>query len=156
MCKALDAAYAMINWSIDLAVQKNNPRYYMDYSKLNKLLYIAQCQMLATYNRPLFDEDVHAHWCGPRVDGIDLIPIRFGFNAITQKIPLDEFAIPSIFRLSIIDWTLQRYGMMSIEELVEFTKATPAYEEVAGEVTETSKPILGQEQMAHSAPSVLV
>lgn len=156
MCKAIDSACAMINRAIDLAVETGDPRYYVSYSKAHKLLYLAQCQMLATFDRPLFDERVFAHGCGPRVDGIDIITVKYGFNAITEKISAADFAMPSLFRLSVIDSILRSFGNLDIEELVDYTKCTPAYEEVEEMIREEYKPELTRDRMAHSAPTIMV
>lgn len=156
MCKAIDAACAMINRAIDLAWETGDSQYHVSYTKAHKLLYLAQCQMLATFDRPLFDEPVYAHGCGPRVDGIDIIAAKYGFNVITEKIPTADFAMPSLFRLSVIDSILRSFGNLDIEELVDYTKCTPAYEEVEEMIVEEYKPELTRKRMAFSAPSIMV
>ena len=73
MCRAADVAMTMVNRSIELADKTKNTGYYMDLVKLHNLLYLAQCDMLVNYGRPMFVEQITAHQCGPYVEGL-LLP----------------------------------------------------------------------------------
>ena len=67
MHKTADVAMKMVNHSIELKKKYGNDAYYMDFVKLHKLMYLAQCAMLANYGRPLFEEQITAYGCGPYV-----------------------------------------------------------------------------------------
>ncbi len=133
MCKVRDAAAAMLNKSIDLAAKEDNPAYYMDFIKLHKLLFLAQCFILGKYNMPLFEETIYARKCGPYVDGIGFIPGKRGFGKITEKIVADQDEIPflpiSYTREQAIDYILKKYGTLNTDEVVAITKKTSAYQE---------------------------
>ena len=103
MCKVADAAMAMVNRSIKLAQDYGDESYYMDFVKLHKLLYLAQCSMLAQYGRTMFDEKITAHHCGPYVEGIHFIPRMRGFGQINVPFSEMKFVRPSYRRMKIIE-----------------------------------------------------
>lgn len=132
MCKSIDAAVSMINKSIALAKTEDDPRYYMDYVKLHKLLYIAQCHTLSRYGKTLFSEGIEAHRCGPLVDGLDIIPSKCGFDLITSWLEPLEFGtvdIPlSLTRDKAVDEVLEKYGTYSTEKIVSTVKGSDVYQ----------------------------
>lgn len=131
MCKARDVAVVMINKSIDLAKEKNDDRYFMDFVKLHKLLYLGQCFILSRYGMCLFEDNISAHRCGPYVDGIGFIPAEYGFEPLKKKITKSKSGIPflpiSYSRAETVDFILGKYGINTTDEVVLITKETKAY-----------------------------
>lgn len=131
MCMARDVAVVMINKSIDLAEEKNDDRYFMDFVKLHKLLYLGQCFILSRYGMRLFEDDISAHRCGPYVDGIGFIPAEYGFEALKKKIAKSKSGMPflpiSYSRAETVDFILGKYGTNTTDEVVLITKETKAY-----------------------------
>lgn len=131
MCKARDVAVVMINKSIDLAKEKNDDRYFMDFVKLHKLLYLGQCFILSRYGMRLFEDSISAHRCGPYVDGIGFIPAEYGFETLKEKITKSRNGMPflpiSYSRAETVDFILGKYGTRTTDEIVLITKGTSAY-----------------------------
>jgi uncharacterized phage-associated protein len=150
MCRAADIAIAMVNGSIEKARTTGDSRYYMDYVKLHKLMYLGQCYMLGRYGRKLFRDTITAHYCGPYIEGIPFIQGSRGFGLI--KVPYDEeeFLAPTIFGQATIEWVLKEHGTKSTEELIDFTKDTFAYIEAVGSLTDDHKPTISIENMLES------
>ena len=154
MCTVADVAMVMVNESIRMAQINQDSRYYMDFIKLHKLLYLGQCCMLRQYERPLFAEDIRAHHCGPTVDRLDFIPAQCGFGTITESFSSSDIAIPSPSRLAVIDWVLENFGTWSTEDIIHCTKATPPYKMVKAQITETTKPVIPIESMSSAFDNV--
>lgn len=144
MCKSIDAAVAMVNRSIELAKEMDDRRYYMDYVKLHKLLYIAQCHALNEYDTRLFVEEIEAHRCGPFVRALDLIPGKCGFDLFTKRLNPTDFGtidFPLSFsRKKAIEDVLNKYGTYSTERIVYTIKDTSAFQEYAS-LCESHQPI---------------
>lgn len=147
MCMAIDAAMMMVNKSVDFARDKNDPRYYLDFMKLHKLLYLAQCCMLARSNKPLFKETITAHMCGPYIEGISAIPAKCGFGAIKERLDERQFWPVSSGNREIIELVLEQFCDMSTEALTDMTKKSTAYSRYANEVTEINKPRISKAAM---------
>lgn len=154
MCRVADVAMAMVNRAIDMAEETEDPSYYMDFVKLHKLLYLGQCYMMINYGRPMFDEKIFAHKCGPYVDGLSFIPGLRGFDEIRNRFSQNHFIMPSFLRLATIEWVLSTYGACSTDELVEYSKSTPAYSEVAADIAETHKPLIPLNSMKRELNAV--
>lgn len=150
MCKVADAAMAMVNRSIELVRETGDKSYYMDFVKLHKLLYLAQCSMLAQYGQPMFDEKITAHQCGPYVEDIHFIPRYRGFGEITKPFSKSEYVRPSYRRMKVIEQVLGEFGRNSTEELILYTKETAPYCTVADEIEGDCRPEISQEQMLQS------
>lgn len=131
MCKSIDAAITMVNKSVERVERTDDRNYYMDYIKLHKLLYIAQCHALDQYHTTLFEEEVEAHRCGPLVKGLDLIPGKCGFDLITWRLDPKTFGTIDMpltyFRSKAIDEVLDRFGKYSTEKIVSIIKETQVY-----------------------------
>lgn len=147
MCKAADVAMVMVNLSIEMAKEYGDESYYMDFVKLHKLLYLAQCSMLTQYGRTMFDEKITAHQCGPYVEGIHFIPRERGFGRIENHFTESTFVQPSYRRMKVIEQTLEAFGRLSTEELIQYTKESPAYCAVADGISEHSRPEISSELM---------
>ncbi len=85
MCRPADIAITFVNMSIEEWKQSGNSCYLMDFMKLHKLMYLGQCYMLARYNRPLFDGEITAHFCGPYIEGINFVQGSRGFGLIKKN-----------------------------------------------------------------------
>ena len=147
MCKAADVAMTMVNESIRLAEETRDVNYYMDFVKLHKLLYLGQCYMLGIHDRPLFEETVSAHQCGPNVENIHFVPAERGFGVIDTPFSEDDIVRPSLVRIDAIEWVLRNYGNKKTEFLVEYAKSTEPYKKVAAGITDTDKPTISTEDM---------
>lgn len=154
MCCSRDAGMAMVNMSIDMAKEKDDPRYYMDSMKLHKLLYLSQWTMLQKYGSRVFKETIWAHKCGPYVDGIKIIPARRGFAPINQPFDPeeDEIVWPSVARVDVMEQILEEYGWKTTEELIRITKNTTPYLEVKDRITAEHKPEITKESMEKDRP----
>ncbi len=159
MCKVRDAAVLMINKSIALSKSENNENYLMDFIKLHKTLYLAQSYMLARYGSTLFEEPIYAKKCGPYVDGIGFVPGKKGFDLIRTEITADADEVPffpiSFLREEALDVAIKKFGCLSTDEVVQYTKRTSAYKEFAEDnrfdieiptdlICETGKEIFGE------------
>lgn len=148
MCKASDAAMAILKKSLTLVVEKNTDEYYMDFVKLHKLLFLAQCYMLALYEKPLFEENIYAHCCGPYIDGIGFVPAKYGFSEI-KDLPDSEQTIYyplSIIREEAVDAVLAQYGKLNTDQIVKTIKEMPTYQRYAKDCDK--KPIILHDDMA--------
>lgn len=122
MCRAADAAMAMVNRSIELVHETEDASYYLDFVKLHKLLYLAQCSMLEQYGQTMFDEKITLRQCGPYIDGIRFVPRRCGFGRITNLFSDEDFVRPSYWRMKIINQVLEEFGGYSTDDLIQLTK----------------------------------
>lgn len=150
MCKVADAAMTMVNRSIALTKEYEDASYYMDFVKLHKLLYLAQCSMLTQYGRTMFDERITAHQCGPYVEGLHFIPSKRGFGQIEAPFSESEFVRLSYRRIKVIDQVLEEFGRYSTEELIQYTKETPAYCAVKDRIRAQYRPEISPELMFQS------
>lgn len=148
MCKVADAAMTMVNKSIELA--QANESFYMDFVKLHKLLYLAQCRMLEQYGRTMFDERITAHQCGPYIEGLHFVPHKRGFDEIKVPFAKHEFVPPSYRRMKVIEQVLEEFGEFSTEGLIQYTKETLAYCAVADKIEEHVKPEISPELICES------
>lgn len=148
MCKVADAAMTMVNKSIELA--KTNESFYMDFVKLHKLLYLAQCRMLEQYGRTMFDERITARQCGPYIEGLHFIPSKRDFGEIKIPFSDNEFVQPSYRRMKVIEQVLEEFGKLSTDELIQYTKESPAYRAVEDKIEEHVSPEISPELICQS------
>lgn len=156
MCYAIDAAMTLVNMSIDVAEELDDSRYYTDYIKVHKQLFIAQCFMLENYRKPLFREKITAHRCGPFVDGLELLITMRDSGPIEDRFKADEYVELSPLRKSILAWIVREFGAYSAEELVEATKTTPAYQTALTNAEEGSRPEIPLNSMIGSLRALLL
>lgn len=132
MCKARDVALSIIQKSIDTAREKNDPKYFVDYVKLHKMLYLGQCMVLGKCNLRLFEEPVHAHNCGPYIeDSLNFVFNNYGTEPITD-IKYEDGREPAVLDLpplrnEMVDLLIKNFGYFSTWDIVKFTKETAAY-----------------------------
>ena len=83
MKDAYTVALGVVKLSVQRSERSEDERYLMDYTKLHKLLYYAQCLSLAKYDAPIFYEDVVHHDSGPCVEELSRFYGDFGIGAYT-------------------------------------------------------------------------
>lgn len=109
MCRAIDVAEVMIEESINLREKYNDDRYYLDFYKLNKLMYIAQGVALSKKSRTIFVDDIFAYKCGPYIKELEYVFFDWGFNPISKKYNV-EIVLPPDIR-EILVKVLEDFGM---------------------------------------------
>lgn len=133
MAKSLDVAVAFLEKSIELG--KKDSRYYMDFVKLHKLMYLGQCFISSKFDMDLFEESVVADQSGPYIKGIGLITGYCGFSEIYDITKLKDKALDmplSYTRNETINLILERYGKLTTDQIVMFCKQTYAYKQYEG------------------------
>lgn len=83
MKDAYTVALGMVKLSVQRSERSDDGRYLIDYTKLHKLLYYAQCFSLAKYGSPLFYEDVVGQDSGPWVEELSRFYGNFGLGEYT-------------------------------------------------------------------------
>lgn len=109
-----------IHQSIELRDNSGDDRYYLDFYKLNKLLYLAQGKMLAEKDCTLFKEDIYAYTCGPYIKELEFVFKEWEFAPITKPYQ-QEFVLPA----SVADFVnkfFKEYGKYDKQELGIATK----------------------------------
>lgn len=127
MCFASDAAKEIINQCILRAENDDNnkERWYADFYKVHKLLYLAQERCLKEYKIPLFLDDIYARKCGPYINSLGFIYQLYKNDPITKKVT-DGNEL-DLNRKQIIQSIVEDYGQFSRGELGRATKATKPY-----------------------------
>lgn len=127
MAKSLEVAVDFLRKSIERG--KEEPKYYMDFVKLHKLMYLGQCFINYHYGINLFEETIMAMDDGPRIDGIELVVGKCGFGEIKNIEDLERylpFAL-SMLRQETVDYILNTYGQYSTDEMVKVVKNTKGW-----------------------------
>ena len=86
--RSIDIAVYLLKKSIKLG--QNDSNYYMDFIKLHKLMFLAQCYLNFKYGLNLFDDKITATDDGPYVDGINSVPAMCGFDIIKNIDDLNQ------------------------------------------------------------------
>ena len=124
MCRIADIAKYSISKAIDLKNILGDEKYYMDFYKLNKLLYLAQGLMLKQYDKCLFKEDIYAYTCGPYIQELEFIFKDWEYEPITTKYPY-EIELPQSIK-EFLDNIIEKYGRYNKRELgITTKKQTP-------------------------------
>lgn len=87
--------------------------------KLNKLVYLAQAEAVATTGEPLFEDRIEAWQCGPVVPAVIHAFGEWGDAAITEPTEHAEVK-PNAARL--IDSVAEKYGPLSAFDLVSLVR----------------------------------
>ena len=125
MAKSLDVAEAFLKKSIERG--KENPRYYMDFVKLHKLMYLGQCYINYHYGMNLFEERIIAVDDGPYIEGLRFVTGKCGFGEIKNIDELKKYVLQmdlSFTRNETVDYILNMYGLYSTDEIVKIAKNT--------------------------------
>ena len=85
MKDAYTIALGVVKLSVQQAERFGDERYLVNYTKLHKMLYYAQCFSLAKYDSPLFYEDVLHHDSGPCVEELCFFYGNFGLGDYTAE-----------------------------------------------------------------------
>lgn len=89
MKDAYTIALGVVKLSVQQAERFEDERFLVDYTKLHKMLYYAQCFSLAKYDSPLFYEDVLHHDSGPCVEELCRFYGNFGMGDYTADQMVD-------------------------------------------------------------------
>lgn len=133
--KSIDIAIVLLDKAIERGLE--NPKYYMDYIKLHKLMYLGQCYLNYEYDFDLFDEDVIADGTGPYVCGLELITAKCGFSQIKNIDALKQYTLFSTLPLPLLreetcELILDKFGTYNTDEIVRIAKNTMAYRTIYG------------------------
>lgn len=129
MAKSIDVAVDFLKKSIKRG--QDNPKYYMNYVKLHKLIYLAQCDILFNYDMKLFDDNITATDEGPYIDGLEMVVVKCGFDNILNIDDLKKCVIDlplSFSRDETVDFILDKYSEYSTREIVLLANSTIAYQ----------------------------
>ena len=117
----------MIGGSICFAKKFGDDKYFMNFIKLHKLLYLAQCYSLAIRNKKLFDNPIVFDDSGPYVKGISFVPGLYGFGEIKSEMSNTTASILyKTLSKTIVGAILYKYGKLDTDEIVAFAKTTLA------------------------------
>lgn len=125
MCKVIDAAMTLVNYSIDKRDETGNDSYYVDFYKLHKLLYYAQGYMLAKEGIQLFEEDIEAHNCGPLIPEVGELAGQF--DSITKRFFNNNIFALTPDRINVIKFIVNKIGFYTKEKLVNMSKQGSLY-----------------------------
>ncbi len=128
MCRAIDVANTLINLSIERVEETNDERYYVDFYKINKLLYIAQIRTIEQYKKLLFTEDIYARASGPCINELEPLFYKYRTEPIKEKVT-DPVSIGQL-REEILSEIIIDYGRFTRQDLGDATKATKPYHTV--------------------------
>lgn len=109
--RAIDvASYLIERWGRD---------YPATIHKLNRLIYLAQVEVIATTGEPLFEDRIEAWECGPVVPAVTRAFGEYGDATIAK--PLEHVEVePKAARL--IDSVAERFGSLSAFDLVTLVR----------------------------------
>lgn len=109
--RAIDVAnYLVERWGSD---------YPATIHKLNRLVYLAQAEAVATTGEPLFEDRIEAWKCGPVVPAVTRAFGEWGDAAITEPIKHVEVKSDAA---RLIDSVAERYGSLSAFDLVSLVR----------------------------------
>lgn len=109
--RAIDVANCLVErWGRD---------YPATIHKLNRLVYLAQAEAVATTGEPLFEDRIEAWQCGPVVPAVTHAFGEWGDAVITEPIEHAEVE-PNVARL--IDSVAEKYGSLSAFDLVTLVR----------------------------------
>lgn len=103
----------------DYLVERWGRCYPATIHKLNRLVYLAQAEAIATTGEPLFADRIEAWQCGPVVPAVIHAFGERGDTAITEPIKHVEVR-PDAARL--IDSVAEKYGPLSVFDLVNLVR----------------------------------
>ncbi len=127
MCRVADIAKYSISKAIELRNIFGDEKYYMDFYKLNKVLYLAQGLMLKQSGKGLFKEDIYAYTCGPYIRELEFVFKDWEYELITTRYP-QEIELPPSLKL-FLDEIIEKYGRYNKRELGITTKKQTPWKE---------------------------
>ena len=112
MCGISELADSLIAKAVKLAEERNDTRYYATFSKLHKLLYIAQGWMLSQHGIKMFRAgEISARACGPYIKVLDPYFWEFGEEPI-QTLTREVLTFPQNVE-DTLDAVLEALGQES-------------------------------------------
>lgn len=87
--------------------------------KLNRLVYLAQVEAIATTGEPLFEDRIEAWQCGPVVPAVIHAFGEWGDTVITESIEHVEVKPDAVH---LIDSVAEKYGLLSAFDLVSLVR----------------------------------
>lgn len=127
MCRANDVAGVMIKESIKLRDSLQDDRYYLDFYKLNKLMYIAQGISLSRTKRIIFNDDILAYKCGPYIKALEYVFLDWGFDPISEEYQ-DTITLPPDIKDILVE-IIKEYGVYDRHTLGLLTKSQNPWKE---------------------------
>jgi len=128
----IDVAIALLEKSIQRA--KEDHRYYMDFVKLHKLIFLGQCYHRYIWDMNLVREDIIIREDGPYIKGLNTVVAYCGFGKIDDICKLKRkvglYFPMTTLRDETCDFILDNFGMLSTMDLVKLTKKTESYKKM--------------------------
>lgn len=116
------SAIAIANAFLELAESEGKRLTNM---QLQKLVYIAHGYSLATLNKPLFYNNVHAFEWGPVIPKLYKKLSSYGAGSITGKIATEDESVPQTsVEMNLINQVWKAYGNFSGPKLSAITHRT--------------------------------
>lgn len=132
--RSIDVAIAFLTKSIERG--KEDSRYYMDFVKLHKLMFLGQCYHRYIWDMDLVEESILMDDAGPYINGLNAVVAYCGFGEIEDIEKLKKkqgFYWPmTLLRDETCDFILDNFGTLTTMELVKLTKSLDAYQRMIG------------------------
>lgn len=132
--RSIDVAIALLTKSIERG--KEDKRYYMDYVKLHKLIFLGQCFHRYVWDMDLVDDSILISDSGFYINGLNAVVAYCGFGEIKDVEELKNkqgFYLPmTLLRDETCDFILDNFGTLTTMELVKLTKRLDIYQRMIG------------------------
>lgn len=122
--------------SIEIAEETRDSRFYCDWYKLHKLMYYGQVAMLCKFDDNLFVGTITAHDCGPMIEGIGSVSIKYGFDPIT-KVSHNDLYVMKYYDLlfneeqvRVMNSVIECYGYLNKDEIIDLARNDRLWREV--------------------------
>ncbi len=139
-------ATKFINKAIDMVKFSGQEDFYLNFSKLHSLMFIAQCYSLAEWDRPLFRGDAIARPDGINIDGLcGFTSNSFGDELFKYKVNESRYGTSTSLndvQDSIIESVLLMYGRYNAIELAWMTKSTRSWQKNQQYVNDLDSPVV--------------
>lgn len=121
-----------INKAVDMVKLSGQEDFYLNFSKLHSLMFIAQCYSWVEWDKPLFRGDAIVRPDGINIDGLcGFTSNSFGDDYFKYKVNESRYGTSTSLndvQDSIIESVLLMYGRRSAMELAWMTKATRSWQ----------------------------
>lgn len=132
--RGIDIAINLLDKSIQRG--KEDERYYMDFVKLHKLIFLGQCYHRYVWDIDLVDNNIVMREDGPYINGLNSVVAYCGFDEIKNIDELKReigFYFPvTPLRNETCDFILDNFGRLSTMDLVKLTKQTDIFKKMIG------------------------
>ena len=132
--RSIDVAIAFLTKSIERG--KEDKRYYMDFVKLHKLIFLGQRYHRFVWDMDLVNDNVLINEAGPYINGLNAVVAYCGFGEIEDIEELKRkqgFYLPmTLLRDETCDYILDHFGALTTIELVRLTKKLDVYQRMIG------------------------